>query len=251
MRLVLIIVAAIATLEVAAVADTPPSAESLYAEGQAAYDKADYGAAITKWQASFELSGESGLLFNLAQAKRLAGDCAGAFATYRRFMATDPDQGSEQHKLAADFARELAITCKPPTRLVPVDPQPPKAGAELHVDDRLTRHDDQGRTWRIAGIATGAGGALAIVTGLALGQHAQGLANEVTAACRTSCDWTVQKDKDATGRRDATIGRVLDVAGVAAIAGGTVMYYLGVKENLTVTPAPGEHGAVLSWSGSW
>jgi tetratricopeptide (TPR) repeat protein len=246
MRLVLIIVAAIATLEVAAVADTPPSAESLYAEGQAAYDKADYGAAITKWQASFELSGESGLLFNLAQAKRLAGDCAGAFATYRRFMTADPDQTSEQHKLAADFARELAITCKPPTIPVPIDPQP-----QPKVDDRLTRHEDHGRAWRIAGIATGAGGAVAIVTGLVLGQHAQGLADEVTAACRTSCDWTVQKDKDAAGRRDATIGRVLDVAGVAAIAGGTVMYYLGVKENLTVTPAPGEHGAVLSWSGSW
>lgn len=250
MRRVLIIVA-IAALKTSAIADTPSSAESLYVEGNDAYHKANYPVAIAKWQASFDLSGESGLLFNLAQARRLSGDCEGAIATYRRFMSADPDQTSEQHKLAQDFTRELEPTCKPLAPPAPVDPQP-KLDGRLNLDDRLTRHEDRsGRSLRIAGIATGAGGIAAIVTGLVLGQHAQGLADEVTTACRTSCDWTMQKDKDAAGRRDATIGRVLDVAGVAAIAGGTVMYYLGARENVTVTPAPGEHGAVLSWSGSW
>jgi hypothetical protein len=256
MTKIVLIIAAIAALEMTAIADGP-TAEDLYSQGQAAYDKADYQTAIAKWQASFDLSGESGLLFNLAQAKRLAGDCAGAFVTYRRFMDADADHGSEQHQLAEDFARELAVTCKPPAPVKPADPQPP-LDAGLNLGDRLNSPNDRGprdrgsgRTMRVAGLVTGGTGIAVIATGLLIGSHAQTLSGEVTDACRTSCDWAAQKDKDAAGRRDATIGRVLDVAGAAAIAGGAVMYYLGVRERgVTVAPKP-EGGAVLSWSGSW
>jgi hypothetical protein len=90
------------------------------------------------------------------------------------------------------------------------------------------------------------------VTGLALGKHASTLGDEVTSACSTSCDWEVQKDKDAAGHRDAAIGYTFDVIGIAAIAGGAVMYYLGDRANsVAVSPRPREDGAVVSWSGSW
>ena len=238
MRIMLIIalIAARATI-----ARAQPSAEDLFAQGQAAYDKADYATAIARWQASYDLSKENALLFNIAQARRLAGDCAGALAAYQQFAATDPDPASEQHKLAEDFARELTTTCVMPS---PVDQQPqsqPKLVDGLNLDDRLTGHEHQdrgrGRTLRITGIATGTTGIAMIATGLVLGYHAQTLASEVTAACRTSCDWTTQKAKDASGRTDATIGRVLDGVGVAAVASGAVMYYLGVRRSdVVVTP---------------
>jgi hypothetical protein len=239
MKIAMLIVAIIA-LETAAFAQ--PSAEALYTEGKAAYDRADFATAVTKWQASYDLSKESALLFNLAQAKRLAGDCTGALATYRRFVETDAAPMPEQHKLAKDLTRELEGTCP---EQKPVVIQPPKVDRPTFLNDRQSD-----RTWKIAGFVTGGVGVVTIAIGLGLGHHGSSVGDEITAACATSCDWTALKDKDARGKREVTIAKVLDVAGVAAIAGGAVFYYLGIRqETLTLVPAPG--GGVVSWSGSW
>ena len=243
---ILLLIITIVALSTTARADNP-SAEALYTAGQAAYDHGDYQIAIDKWQESYRLSGESGLLFNIAQAMRLAGDCTGAITTYRKFMAADADPASEQHKLAEDFTRELEPTCRAPAPVA--DPKPP-LGDRLNLVDPLNTPKDHGRALRIAGLGTGGAGIAAIATGLALGYHAQTLGQDVTDACRTSCDWAVQKDKEAAGRRDAMIGRVLDIAGATAIAGGVVMYYLGARQS-GVTITPRSEGATLSWSGSW
>jgi hypothetical protein len=251
-----VLIIAIAALETVAFAQ--PSAEDLYTEGQAAYDHADYATAVDKWQAAYDLSKESGLLFNLAQAKRLSGDCAGAITTYRRFLAANADDtASEQHKLATDLARELEGTCPAKPAVIP----PPTLVDHPKLDDGINSaprlSDPQfdgrsGRSWKIAGLATGGVGIVTIAIGLGLGHHGTSIGGEVTTACQTSCDWAAQKDKDARGRREVTIGKTLDVIGVAAVAGGAIFYYLGVRqETLTVAPAPSGNGGVLSWSSSW
>lgn len=247
MKLALMIIATLAALEGASRADSQTSAESLYTEGQTDYDKEDYAGAIAKWQESYQLSSESGLLFNLAQARRLSGDCAQALTTYKKFVATDPDPTSEQHKLALDFARELEPTCGSHASIDNQRPNPqPAVGGGLN--DREDRDTD--RTLRIEGLVTSGAGAVSLAIGLGLGHLASTSGDEVTSACAVSCDWTVQKSKDAAGRRDATIGYALDAVGVAAIAGGAVMYYLGNRSAVTVAPRT-EGGAVASWSGSW
>jgi tetratricopeptide (TPR) repeat protein len=253
-RIAFVIIAAIAMLETAAFAQ--PRAEDLYAEGQAAYDRADYATAVAKWQASYDLSKESGLLFNLAQAKRLSGDCLGALATYRRFIAADADPASEQHKLAEDLARELEGKCPEPVAPPPKIVDRPKLDDGLNLAaDRNGRKFDRtrpGRTWKIAGLATGGVGIVTIAIGLGLGHHGASIGDEVTAACQPACDWAALKDKDARGRREVTIGKALDVVGVAAIAGGAIFYYLGVRQDaLAITPTPRDGGAVISWIGSW
>ena len=256
MKIVLLIVALV-VLETTALAQ--PSAEDLYAEGQVSYDRADYKAAVAKWQAAYDLSKESGLLFNLAQAKRLAGDCVGAIATYRSFVVTDADPTSEQHKLADDLVRELEGTC--PAHKPTVIPPPkvvdaPKLDGALKLDTRLTDRESDpwrsGRAWKIAGLVTGSVGIATIAIGLGLGRHGASIGDEITAACTTICDWAALKDKDARGRREVAIGKTLDAVGVAAIAGGAIFYYLGARqEQIAVTPAPGGGGGVVSWSGSW
>lgn len=250
-----VLIIAIISLEATVLAQ--PNAEALYTEGQAAYNRADYATATAKWQASYDLSKESGLLFNLAQAKRLSGDCAGALVTYRRFIATDADDASEQHKLANDLMRELEGTC---SEREPAVTPPPKIkarlGTELNLaEGRSPRKSDgprPGRTWKIAGLITSGAGVVTIALGLGLGHHGSSIGDEVTAACATSCDWAAQKAKDARGRREAAIGKALDVVGMAAIAGGAVMYYLGSRESaVTVSPRGHADGAIVSWSGSW
>lgn len=228
-------------------ANAQPRAEDLYAEGQAAYERADYATAITKWQASYDLSKEVGLLFNLAQAKRLAGDCAGAITTYRRFDTEDADSTSDLHKLAKDFMRELEGTC---ASQLPIVTAPLKT--EPAIGPRFNdRETNRGSSWKIAGLVTSGVGVVTLAIGLGLGHHGATLGDEVSAACVTSCDWAEQKDKEARGKRAVAIGKTLDVIGIAAIAGGAIFYYLGRRqETLTVAPAPGG-GGVVSWSGSW
>lgn len=256
MKLTVLIVAIVA-LETAAFAQ--PSAEGLYAEGQAAYDRSDFTTAVTKWQASYDLSKETALLFNLAQAKRLSGDCVGALVTYRHFIVADTDPTSEQHKLADDLVRELEGTC--PEQQPAVVPPPriadhPKLDRALNSAAGLNDHEsDRTRsasTWKIAGLVTGGVGVATIAVGLGLGHHGASIGEEITAACQAGCDWAALKDKDARGRSEVTIGKALDVVGVAAIAGGAVLYYLGVRQGaVTIAPRSGESGAVVSWSGSW
>jgi tetratricopeptide (TPR) repeat protein len=211
-----------------------PSAEELYDQGQDAYDHGDWPTAIEKWRESYDLSGAAGLLFNLAQAYRLSGDCPNALSGYRRFVELDPK--SEQRGLADDFIRELTPSCGVPT-------QPPTTERAREMPSRALK------TW---GLVAGGAGALSLVIGVGLGSHASTLGDEVTTACASSCDWQAVKGKDAAGRRDAVVGYTLDAVGIAALAGGAVMYYLGTRtRGFAVSPHAAEGGAVISFGGSW
>lgn len=259
MKTVLIILVIAAAASVAR-ADAP-SAEDLYTQGQVAYDHGDWQTAIGRWEASYQLSGETGLLFNVAQAKRQAGDCPGSLAAYRQYVASDTDVASEQHKLAETFVRELAAKCAPiAPKMVPktaddavVDPAADLGPRLNSVEPLNDRKDHPGRSLKIGGLVTGGTSVALLATGLILGHRSQTIASEVTDACRASCDWAAWKDKDAAGRRDAAIGLVLDGVGVAGIASGLVLYYVGVRESgsFALTPTAREGGAVVSWGGSW
>lgn len=235
------------------------SAEHFYVEGQDAYDHGDYTTAIAKWQTSFQLSGEHSLLFNIAQAHRLAGDCVDALATYRRFLATGP---SDQRQLAEDLARELDGQCGvhpqlPQPPLLPQLPPPPipeiKKSLAPVLNLAFRRNDPQdppGHALRIAGVATSVAGLALIVTGLYLSHHGSAIGDDVTAACRAGCDWTAWRAQDADGRRDVAIGRVLGVVGGVGAVAGVVLYYVGRRESFDVAPV-GHDGAVVTWSVPW
>ena len=221
-------------------AHAEPSAEQLYDEGQQAFDRGDYTTAVSHWQSSYELSGLPLLVLNIAQAYRLAGNCGRALATYQQYIALDPT--SEQRRLAEGFVGELDSRCGQPVKRTEVPPVGEVALEEVH----------RGRGLKIAGLATGSAGAALLVTGLLFGRRALTLGDEVGRACEQGCDWGSLKDKDARGRRYATVGYALDALGVAAIASGAVMYYLGSRGGtVTVTARPREGGAVVSWNRSW
>lgn len=239
-----LIIATLVALESAAFADVP-TPETLFSEGQAAYDHADYTTAITKWRAAYDASGEPSLLFDVAQAQRLSGDCASALKTYQHFIVIDPDPTSDQHAIANDLSRELASKCVTPPEPPLPDPAPGLSPPK-HQDSR------SGRALRIGGLAAGSAGAVTLAIGLGLGHHGQTLGDEVTHACAVSCDWATQESKNSTGQRDVAIGRALDALGGATIVGGAIAYYLGYRDNgVAIAPVSRESGAVVTWSGSW
>lgn len=222
---------ALVALASIAVADPSPEAVRLYQEGQAAFDAGRYGAAIAAWERSYATSRAPGLLFNLAQARRLRdapSDCERAMTEYRQYAELAPP--SPQTKLAAEY---LGVGC-------PRAPTAPAPG-------------DRGRSLRVAGEITAGGGVALLAAGIYLGHRASSLGDEVTEACASGCSWADERSADSAGRRDATIGRALDAIGGAAIVAGAALYYLGAREeHVGVAVSDSSSRAIsVTWSGTW
>jgi tetratricopeptide (TPR) repeat protein len=218
----------------AALADPSPEAVRLYQDGQAAYDGGRYADAIAAWEQSYAVSRAPGLLFNLAQARRLRGapgDCERALAEYRQYAELTPP--SPQTKLAAEY---LAAGC-PQQSAAPAGPAP----------------GDHGHSLRLSGEVVAGGGVAVLAAGLYFGHHAGSLGDDVTTACASGCSWAAERSTDSAGRRDATIGRVLDVIGGAAIVAGGALYYFGVPAEHVgvVVSGNGSRSISLTWSGAW
>lgn len=73
-------------------------ARRLYAEGKAEYAQGHYAAAVELFERSYALSESSALLFNMAQAHRLAGPghCSDALSLYKGYLAAEPEAENKQ-----------------------------------------------------------------------------------------------------------------------------------------------------------
>jgi tetratricopeptide (TPR) repeat protein len=222
----------------ARVAHAEGDAEKLYQEGQTAYDAKQYDQAIAAWDKSYALSKLPALVFNLAQAHRLAGHCAKAVEAYQRFLALDP-QSSERPD-AEQFLKELEPSCPAAT------PQPAivKTVPELRVEDR-------GKGKRRAGLIVGGSGLAVFAAGLYFGSRASSLANEVEDTCTAGCEWTPElADKEASGKSAQTLQYVLYAVGVAGVAGGAALWFIGdSKRRITIEQPKTGNGAVVGLAG--
>src|SRR5690349_21094377 len=76
----------------------PQKARELADKGRAYHDAGDYMKAVAAFKEAYVLAPSPALLFNIAQAYRLAGDCDDAAWMYRRYLDTNP--GPERRSLA-------------------------------------------------------------------------------------------------------------------------------------------------------
>ena len=88
-------------LALGATASADPAAEQLYDEGQQAFNRGDYPTAIARWRSSYEMSKLPLLVFNVAQAYRLAGDCAHALLGVPEVRCSRPNVRATQPLLTA------------------------------------------------------------------------------------------------------------------------------------------------------
>jgi tetratricopeptide (TPR) repeat protein len=222
----------------------PSDAERLYNQGQQAYDAKNYGAALEAWQRSYELSKLPALVFNIAQAQRLHGDCRAAVDSYRKFVELDPT--SSERADAETWLKELqpCPVAKPPPKVItpPVGGHPPKTEPPGHP----------GQTKRVVGLTMIATGVAVAATGLWFGNKASSLADELDADCADGCAWDTIRDKDAEGRSAERTQLVLYGVGAAVAITGGIVYFLGARERPgTITVAPRSDGAVVGWRGSF
>jgi len=243
-------------LLVAPLAHAESEAERLYNQGQQAYEALRYDDALVAWERSYALSKLPALLFNIAQAQRLRGkpgDCTKATANYRKFISLAPK--SSERPTAEGFIAELApcVEQESKPQPAPTIPAPEAVTPPSSSPTPVTLNEGGGKGKRFAGYAVGGAGVVLVVTGVYFGAKARRLGNEVSDDCADGCDWNLVKDKDAEGKSAETTQYVLYGVGLAAIAAGGVLWWMGNTEakssTIAVTPAPG--GAALSWSGAW
>jgi hypothetical protein len=96
----------------------------------AAYNLGKYAEAAKEYEAAYEQTLDPNLLFNVAQACRLAGDREKAIMAYRSFIRSAPD--GERRRLAESKIRELEqqrLAAPPTTNPVPGAGPAPSAAA--------------------------------------------------------------------------------------------------------------------------
>jgi len=224
-------------------ADDREVAREHFIKGSKDFDLGLYDDAIKEYMAAYEAKADPALLYNIAQAHRLAGHSPEALRFYKMFLTKVPAaQNSDEvrakiaelEKLIAqqkkaqtmppDQVKPLGSTPEPtaappsptPTPpLVPPGPSIPPGPVDLHA----------GRTKKIAGLAVAGIGVAALVTGIALSAVAKSDSDALTKLDQSGGVW--DPSKDSAGRTFGLVGPVLIGVGAAAVAAGGVVAILG------------------------
>jgi tetratricopeptide (TPR) repeat protein len=218
----------------------PAKARALADRGRAAHDQGDYAAAIAAFTEAYAIAPAPGLLFNLAQAYRLKGNCESAQLMYRRYLgASPPDDGralAEGHLAAVDRCMQqktMRVTVDPQLRVFPL-PKPPPAPRPS------PRHrSDLEKVGAVVAITGGAVLLAAAYNGLV----AHHLANEVERRYAAGEPWPKLAPLDAEGDRAAVRARASALGGAAVIAAGVTMFVVGHRKRTAIHVEPTTRGA--------
>jgi tetratricopeptide (TPR) repeat protein len=100
----------------------------LFEEGQARYALGEYDEAIARFRQAYQLSSAPGLLYNIAQAHRLKGDCRQALEVYRHFVRLYPDAPNREDADGQISVLETRCPAEPAPPSGPAPPVPPAPG---------------------------------------------------------------------------------------------------------------------------
>jgi tetratricopeptide (TPR) repeat protein len=229
------------------VAAQPADAGALEASGQRHYELAEYAAAIADFKEAFRITDQPELLFNIAQAYRLSGDCRQAVTFYKTFLRRVPD-ASNAEKVKGRIAEMETCAAKQPE--TPAQPETPTVAPTS--PETTTSTSTRRRTWKTwAGIGALGAGALGAGAGAYLLARGSSKTDELRDLCATSCAGEEARGIEAAGNaanRNATIGFI---AGGVLVAGGVALILIDRRsgEGPMVTPTKG--GATASWTWSF
>jgi tetratricopeptide (TPR) repeat protein len=231
----------------------PAKARELAETGRTAHEKGDYPRAIAAFKEAYVMAPSPALLFNLAQAYRLQGDCDDAELMYRRYLASGPSD--EGRMLAQTHLATVERCIRKRSLRIPMDesqsylaiPNPPK---DLGIVDSPTPQP-HGTLMKDVGFGLVLGGTAAagIATYYAFRAHADEVA--VEKAYGKGAKWQEVAQRHADGEHAATAARLFGIGGGAALLGGATLYILGRRAGvpLQITPTTGTGVRVsLQWS---
>jgi len=221
----------------------------LFAEGQTLYTRGDYDGAAAKFELAYAKDPDPAYVFNLAQAHRLARNCARAAIDYRKFLELVLEPPNEAE--VEIYIREMDdCTPKKPDPIVknPI-PQLPNPNSVTGSEGHSNRN--------VAGLALGISGVAVVAVAGFFTWDAKFLRDRRDSLQRScaptqACVGAELVDYDSRRGRAQTIAIASWATGGAALVAGAVMYLSRAGHEqpaVSITPAPG--GMLVVGGGSF
>ena len=264
---------------------TRQAAKAYVDAGLAAQNRGDHDTAITFYSKAYELVSHPVLLFNIAQAHRLAGRMEQAVDFYQKFLATNP--AGPEAQIARDLLAEIAKRKAAQARREAAQArraeearkgeQAPAAGDAGKADgaapgaepsnavrapaDSQAPMPPEAGAWstkRKVAVGMAGGGVLALAVGAVLGISAKSKQDDAHALCadpRLPCGSSDRANDLVRSGHSLAIGA--DVAlgiGAAAMIAGSVLWFTGGQESprrVAVVPAASPGQIFVSASGTF
>ncbi len=239
--------------------------------GLAAQDAGDFDRAVELYQQAYELVPHPVLLFNIAQAHRLAGRDEEALASYQQYVEVDPE--GPKAKEARTFIKEIQPRVEKARAAAAVaarraaEAEAAKAAAEEAERKRLeaeaarevtepepepepepVESSSGGGGRKRLGLVIGGSGLAVAATGAVFGLLASGRWSDAAAVCGddhvcdTDADLALSRDRAAGARLFGNVSTgLLVVGGLAATAG--IVLWLTAPSGVRIEPAIAEDGA--------
>lgn len=223
-----------------------------YQEGQRLFKAGDHAGAAARFKAAWAADPDPVYLFNIAQALRLAKQCAEARDYYKQFLDVVPD-APNRAKVEGYLAEVEA--CAPPPVIAPPDTrdQPPevKPPAPVPVPAPAVVQGG-GSTRRWIGLGLVGVGLAAAGSGTFFALRVGSLERDREGLCPAPCTWSEalarrEAELQQDGDRASTLAIASFAVGGAALVTGAVLYLTGRTtrtEHAMVVPTRG--GAVAS-----
>jgi tetratricopeptide (TPR) repeat protein len=246
-RLALAVLGSILVTAPASAQSESEAAKAAFQEGKRAYNLGRWEEALAGFEKAYKLSGDTVLLFNVAQAHRMAGHLEEALVSYRAFLREQPrspNRGLAESWIAAIEAKLRARKLDPaapgahqppalgePGPAASATPAPPIGAPARGRDGRPERASaDLGLTRPGPGaperhLRTSSWVGLGVTAALAGGTVAAGLAvRNRFAELRDSCGQTVagcsEADVDSVKTRVLVTNVLLGLTGASAVLTG-------------------------------
>jgi tetratricopeptide (TPR) repeat protein len=229
-----------------ALAEDRAVARQHYLEGTKAFDLGLYDQAVTEYMAAYQAKSDPALLYNIAQAHRLGGHLKDAVRFYKVYLQRLPAAPNrpEVEKKITELKQAIEQQDSAQTKLQPDNPMAPRLeGKEAPPSDgdasasrteaaappaNAATDSRPGRPKRIAGIAVAAVGLGAVATGIAFGVLAKQAGDNLSQASHAGGIY--DPAQYSNGKNDQIIEGVMLGVGIAAVAGGVTLYWLGRRD---------------------
>lgn len=259
--------------------DKKQQAKQYVDQGLAAQAAGRYDEALELYRKAYDLVPHPLLLFNMAQATRLAGRAIAARDLYLRYLDVEPQgvQARAAREILASLAGQIAAEEAAEQKAAEARRAEQAKEDEERKADEARRAEEQqladegarraeakkadkarrdatasggnrGKGLRLAGMVSGGAGVLGLGVGVMFHLRASSISDELSSPGNP-----YDAGKDSDGESAETLSYVAFAAGGALLVGGAAMYFLGRRagksgERLAVLPAvsAGSFGLVVS-----
>jgi tetratricopeptide (TPR) repeat protein len=212
----------------------PEKARLLADRGRQLQRDGKFAEALEAYKAAYVLAPSPGLLFNLAQAYRLNGDCDDAAWMYKRFLETSPRDdmralvNEHLEKLASCTHMGFRANLDPAAHEVQAMPSQPPRTTVIATAGSTTADVSHARSEQRAGAYLMIGGGVGLAVAAVFAVDAHLAANEVADSYQGGARNPDIRSLDDRGHRDDAITAIAGISGGAAVITGAVLYGLGV-----------------------